>query len=197
MAKRKRIMLTNKTKYGSLFAYPRRSNGIYVNVNTWIGLKNTDFLRNTAHTLIGLQERQGEQNSETYIPIYKEAEEYGIPWTLLAAHHRIETRFSTMIHFFHQLAQKGICSSCRARSSDGHTLVVGLERGNILNMTRPIQSSLKNTVDTGSMEMETALQIHFILKMQSLAPPITLRIAVRQMVIMRKPFLITTAVINT
>ncbi|MCM3611186.1 lytic transglycosylase domain-containing protein [Planococcus sp. MERTA32b] len=34
---------------------------------------------------------------EEYIPLYKEtAEEYGIPWTLLAAHHRVETRFSTM-----------------------------------------------------------------------------------------------------
>jgi len=34
---------------------------------------------------------------EKYIPIYKQAaDEYGIPWTLLAAHHRIETRFSTM-----------------------------------------------------------------------------------------------------
>ena len=34
---------------------------------------------------------------EEYIPIYVAAEEkYGVPWTLLAAHHRIETRFSTM-----------------------------------------------------------------------------------------------------
>src|SRR5690625_5002945 len=32
-----------------------------------------------------------------YIPIYQAAEEeYGVPWNLLAAHHRIETRFSTM-----------------------------------------------------------------------------------------------------
>ncbi|MCZ8532622.1 lytic transglycosylase domain-containing protein [Psychrobacillus psychrodurans] len=32
-----------------------------------------------------------------YIDLYKKAEEtYGVPWTLLAAHHRIETRFSTM-----------------------------------------------------------------------------------------------------
>lgn len=32
-----------------------------------------------------------------YIPIYKRAaKEYEIPWTLLAAHHRIETKFSTM-----------------------------------------------------------------------------------------------------
>ncbi|MDQ0430126.1 hypothetical protein QOZ98_002962 [Planomicrobium stackebrandtii] len=34
---------------------------------------------------------------EENIPLYKEAAEvYSIPWTLLAAHHRIETRFSTM-----------------------------------------------------------------------------------------------------
>lgn len=34
---------------------------------------------------------------EKYIPIYIAAEEkYGVPWTLLAAHHRIETRFSTI-----------------------------------------------------------------------------------------------------
>ena len=32
-----------------------------------------------------------------YIDLYKKAEKsYGVPWTLLAAHHRIETRFSTM-----------------------------------------------------------------------------------------------------
>lgn len=32
-----------------------------------------------------------------YIPVYVAAEEkYGVPWTLLAAHHRVETRFSTM-----------------------------------------------------------------------------------------------------
>ncbi len=32
-----------------------------------------------------------------YIPIYMAAgEKFGVPWTLLAAHHRVETRFSTM-----------------------------------------------------------------------------------------------------
>lgn len=32
-----------------------------------------------------------------YIPIYKAAQEkYGVPWNLLAAHHRVETRFSTL-----------------------------------------------------------------------------------------------------
>lgn len=34
---------------------------------------------------------------EDYIPYYKEAAEtYNIPWTLLAAHHRVETKFSRM-----------------------------------------------------------------------------------------------------
>lgn len=34
---------------------------------------------------------------EKFIPVYIAAEEkYGVPWTLLAAHHRIETRFSTV-----------------------------------------------------------------------------------------------------
>lgn len=34
---------------------------------------------------------------EENIPLYKEAgDAYGVPWTLLAAHHRIETKFSTM-----------------------------------------------------------------------------------------------------
>lgn len=34
---------------------------------------------------------------EEYVAVYQSAElEYGVPWQLLAAHHRIETRFSTM-----------------------------------------------------------------------------------------------------
>lgn len=34
---------------------------------------------------------------QEYIPIYMEAgETYNVPWTLLAAHHRVETKFSTM-----------------------------------------------------------------------------------------------------
>ncbi|MCA1053823.1 lytic transglycosylase domain-containing protein [Rossellomorea aquimaris] len=38
-----------------------------------------------------------EEIPSEYIPIYKAAEkEYGVPWNLLAAHHRVETKFSTM-----------------------------------------------------------------------------------------------------
>ncbi|WP_050182764.1 lytic transglycosylase domain-containing protein [Domibacillus robiginosus] len=40
---------------------------------------------------------QSKSIPEEYVPIYKAAaEEYGIPWELLAAHHRVETKFSTM-----------------------------------------------------------------------------------------------------
>jgi peptidoglycan LD-endopeptidase LytH len=38
-----------------------------------------------------------EEVPSQYLPIYKAAEkEYGVPWNLLAAHHRVETKFSTM-----------------------------------------------------------------------------------------------------
>lgn len=60
----------------------------------WNSIKNPDLIRKSANTLLDLQ---GTVIPEEYIPIYKDAAEtYGIPWTLLAAHHRIETRFSTM-----------------------------------------------------------------------------------------------------
>lgn len=57
---------------------------IYFAVND---LPNTNTL-----SLLGREEVPPE-----YIPIYKAAEkEYGVPWNLLAAHHRVETKFSTM-----------------------------------------------------------------------------------------------------
>lgn len=99
MVKRKRRSLSNKTKIWLIvLLIPVAVTVFTLTTILWIGLKNTDFFRNTAHTLIDMQERVGETKiPEAYIPIYKRAaEEYGIPWTLLAAHHRIETRFSTM-----------------------------------------------------------------------------------------------------
>jgi peptidoglycan LD-endopeptidase LytH len=64
----------------------------------WTGLKNPELIRKSASTLLDIGERHTVTSiPEEYIPVYKEAAEaYGIPWTLLAAHHRIETRFSTM-----------------------------------------------------------------------------------------------------
>lgn len=48
------------------------------------------------------------QIPEEYIPIYiSAAETYNIPWTLLAAHHRVETRFSTMKSFISPVGAEG------------------------------------------------------------------------------------------
>ncbi len=64
----------------------------------WTGIKNPEIIKKSASTLLEFQDRHTALViPEEYIPIYKAAaEEYSIPWTLLAAHHRIETRFSTM-----------------------------------------------------------------------------------------------------
>ncbi|RIW38398.1 hypothetical protein D3H55_02345 [Bacillus salacetis] len=44
-----------------------------------------------------LSEEAKDEIPAEYIPIYKDAaREYGVPWNLLAAHHRVETKFSTM-----------------------------------------------------------------------------------------------------
>ncbi|KZE40187.1 hypothetical protein AV656_02655 [Bhargavaea cecembensis] len=64
----------------------------------WSALRDVPFIRElneyTAHTPDRLFDIQVPEN---YVPLYKEAADaYGIPWTLLAAHHRVETRFSTM-----------------------------------------------------------------------------------------------------
>jgi peptidoglycan LD-endopeptidase LytH len=59
----------------------------------WASINNTDFLKQSAYALF---DNQNEIPPE-YIPVYMDAADaYDIPWTLLAAHHRIETRFSTM-----------------------------------------------------------------------------------------------------
>lgn len=64
----------------------------------WTNFIHPEFIKRSANSLIDLQDRHGEVRiPEEYIPVYMAAEEeYDVPWTLLAAHHRIETRFSTM-----------------------------------------------------------------------------------------------------
>ena len=63
-----------------------------------MSLYNPDYIKKSASTLLEMQDRHNRTTiPEQYIPIYKDAAEaYSIPWTLLAAHHRIETKFSTM-----------------------------------------------------------------------------------------------------
>jgi peptidoglycan LD-endopeptidase LytH len=52
---------------------------------------------NNEETTYNLSSLGKEEVPSEYIPIYKAAEEeYGVPWYLLAAHHRVETKFSTM-----------------------------------------------------------------------------------------------------
>ncbi|MGM0827589.1 MAG: lytic transglycosylase domain-containing protein [Bacillota bacterium] len=52
---------------------------------------------NNGKTTYNLSSFGKEEVPPEYIPIYKAAEEeYGVPWYLLAAHHRVETKFSTM-----------------------------------------------------------------------------------------------------
>lgn len=52
---------------------------------------------NNEETTYHLSSLGKEEVPPEYIPIYKAAEEeYGVPWYLLAAHHRVETKFSTM-----------------------------------------------------------------------------------------------------
>lgn len=64
----------------------------------WTGLQNPELIRKSASALLDMKEHHSATTiPEEYIQVYKDAAEaYGIPWTLLAAHHRIETRFSTM-----------------------------------------------------------------------------------------------------
>lgn len=61
----------------------------------WTSIQHPDLLKKSASSFF--ERQQGLSIPEEYIPIYQAAAEmYGIPWTLLAAHHRIETKFSTM-----------------------------------------------------------------------------------------------------
>jgi hypothetical protein len=57
----------------------------------------------------GFLSKQGkEEIPEEYIPVYQAAEEaYGVPWQLLAAVHRVETRFSTMDPMISPVGAKG------------------------------------------------------------------------------------------
>ncbi|HWK21529.1 MAG TPA: lytic transglycosylase domain-containing protein [Ureibacillus sp.] len=65
---------------------------------TWHHISSLPIFQNLSQSEVEkLQADFDLQIPEEYIPIYvSAAEDYNIPWTLLAAHHRVETRFSTM-----------------------------------------------------------------------------------------------------
>ena len=90
--KRKRMSFKTKALLIVLFI-PVAVTVFTLSAIIWASMGNTDFLKKSAYALF---DNQNEIPTE-YIPVYMEAADaYGIPWTLLAAHHRIETRFSTM-----------------------------------------------------------------------------------------------------
>lgn len=64
----------------------------------WQEIKEAPFVQSITETVLEAPRVLTEMEiPEEYIPVYKEAaNEYQIPWTLLAAHHRVETKFSTM-----------------------------------------------------------------------------------------------------
>lgn len=64
----------------------------------WSALRDVPFIRELNEYADHTPDRLFDiRVPENYVPLYKEAADaYGIPWTLLAAHHRVETRFSTM-----------------------------------------------------------------------------------------------------
>jgi peptidoglycan LD-endopeptidase LytH len=74
--------------------------GIYILVYAaWQELQELPFFQELTHRseMDIIQSNFDMEIPVEYIPIYMEAgEKYNVPWTLLAAHHRIETRFSTM-----------------------------------------------------------------------------------------------------
>lgn len=99
MKKKKKKGLSVKTKlFMIVLLTPIAVVTFTLSAIVWTGIQNPDVLKKSASTLLEFQDRHtATVIPEEYIPIYKAAaEEYGVPWTLLAAHHRIETRFSTM-----------------------------------------------------------------------------------------------------
>lgn len=97
--KKKKKGLSIKTKlFMIVLLIPVAVTTFTLSAIVWTGIQNPELIKKSASTLLEYQDRHTALViPETYIPIYQAAaEEYGVPWTLLAAHHRIETRFSTM-----------------------------------------------------------------------------------------------------
>lgn len=97
--KKKKKGLSIKTKiFMIVLLIPVAVTTFTISAIIWTGIQNPELIKKSASTLLEFQDRHTALViPEEYVPIYKAAaDEYGIPWTLLAAHHRIETRFSTM-----------------------------------------------------------------------------------------------------
>ncbi len=102
MAKKKnsKPMLSSATKKGMIALLIPIAITVYVlTFFAWKELQTLPIFEKLAQqkAMEEIQQQFDMNIPEQFIPIYVAAEEkYGVPWTLLAAHHRIETRFSTI-----------------------------------------------------------------------------------------------------
>lgn len=99
----------------------------------WEDLKSLNILSPQESEIEKLQEGLDVKIPAEYIPIYIAAgEKYNVPWTLLAAHHRVETRFSTTKSLISPVGAEGHMQfmPCTFVGWD-HPTCSGLGKGNI------------------------------------------------------------------
>ena len=98
--KQKKPLLSPATKLGMIFLLiPVAITAYVLAFFAWKELQTLSIFEKLEQrkALAEIQQNFDIEIPVEYISIYVAAEEkYGVPWTLLAAHHRIETRFSTM-----------------------------------------------------------------------------------------------------
>ena len=98
--KKKKVWISPKMKLNLIVLLIPATVAIYVMVYfAWQELRTLPFIQELTNQseMERIQANFDLEIPEEYIPIYVRAgEEYDVPWTLIAAHHRIETRFSTM-----------------------------------------------------------------------------------------------------
>lgn len=100
--KKKGPFITDKMKLWMILLLAPAAIVLYILVYIlWVNINDLPFLKSDEELV--LQEYNEIQANfdipipREYVPVYMNAaEQYEIPWTLIAAHHRIETRFSTM-----------------------------------------------------------------------------------------------------
>ena len=95
-SKNKKNLLSPKTKIYLIILLIPIALTIYIFAFfSWQQIRGWPFTEKSVYQQI--QEQFDLEIPIEYIPVYVAAEQkYGVPWTLLAAHHRVETRFSTM-----------------------------------------------------------------------------------------------------
>lgn len=95
-SKNKKNLLSSKTKIYLIILLIPIALTIYIFAFfSWQQIRGWPFTEKSVYQQI--QEQFDLEIPIEYIPVYVAAEQkYDVPWTLLAAHHRVETRFSTM-----------------------------------------------------------------------------------------------------